>query len=56
MIETDDGFVIRDDDDEFVCKADSAQRLNEILDNEFQLAQMYASMMYVMKTSNAAEA
>lgn len=56
MIETDDGFVIQDEDDEFVCKADTPQKLNQILDNEFELAQIYASMMYVIKTSNPAEA
>jgi len=55
MIETHDGYVIKDEDDEFVCKADTAQRLNQILDNEFELAQMYASMMYVLKASEPAE-
>ena len=56
MIETHDGYVIQDEDDEFVCKAESAQRLNQILDNEFELAQMYASMMCVIRTANPAEA
>ena len=55
MIEAHDGYVIKDEDDEFVCKADTAQRLNQILDNEFELAQMYASMMYVLKASEPAE-
>tara|TARA_R100000482_G_scaffold78198_1_gene30586 strand:+ start:4325 stop:4495 length:171 start_codon:yes stop_codon:yes gene_type:complete len=56
MTKTDHGFQIRDQDDEFVCEAGTRERLNEILDNEFELAQMYASMMYVLKSSNAAEA
>jgi len=56
MIETNDGFVIRDDDDEFVCKANTAQQLDQILTNEFELAQMYASMMCVIKTAMPAEA
>ena len=56
MIETNNGYQIRDQDDEFVCEAKSPQRLNEIIDNEFELAQMYASMMYVLKSSQAAEA
>ena len=55
MIETNEGYVIKDDDDEFVCQADTAERLNQILDNEFELAQMYASMMYVLKASEPAE-
>ena len=55
MIETNDGYVIKDDDDEFVCQADTAERLNQILDNEFELAQMYASMMYVLKAAEPAE-
>jgi len=55
MTETNNVFQIRDQDDEFVCEARSPQRLNEIIDNEFELAQMYASMMYVLKTSEAAE-
>ncbi len=56
MIETNNGYQIRDQDDEFVCEAKSPQRLNEIINNEFELAQMYASMMYVLKSSQAAEA
>jgi len=56
MIETSEGYVIRDEDDEFVCEADSTERLNEILNNEFELAQLYASMMYILKSSKAAEA
>tara|TARA_Y100000114_G_scaffold111070_1_gene104826 strand:+ start:3555 stop:3764 length:210 start_codon:yes stop_codon:yes gene_type:complete len=56
MIETQNGYQIRDCDDEFVCEADTPQRLEEILLNEFELAQMYASMMYVLKTTRPAEA
>ena len=56
MVETGNGFVIRDADDEFVCEAESAERLNEILSNEFELAQLYASMMFILKSTNVAEA
>jgi hypothetical protein len=56
MIETKNGFAIHDDDDEFVCEAESSSELNRMLLNEFELAQMFASMMYVLKTSEPAEA
>ena len=56
MINTGDGYVIRDEDDEFVCEAETTERLNELLNNEFELAQLYASMMYVLKASDPAEA
>ncbi len=56
MIETKNGFAIHDDDDEFVCEAGSSSELNRMLLNEFELAQMFASMMYVLKTSEPAEA
>ena len=56
MINTGDGYVIRDEDDEFVCEAETTERLNELLNNEFELAQLYASMMYVLKASKPAEA
>ncbi len=56
MVDTGDGYVIRDEEDEFVCEAESAEELHDILNNEFELAQLYASMMYVLKASKAAEA
>lgn len=56
MIQTDGGYVIRDEDDEFVCEAETPERLHQLLENEFELAQLYASMMFVLKTTNPAEA
>tara|TARA_R100001163_G_scaffold21811_1_gene18566 strand:- start:3274 stop:3483 length:210 start_codon:yes stop_codon:yes gene_type:complete len=56
MIQTPSGYQIRDDDDRFVCEAETPQRLEEILNLEFELAQTFASMMYVLNTTEPAEA
>ncbi len=56
MIQTPSGYQIRDDDDQFVCEAETPQRLEEILNLEFELAQTFASMMYVLNTTEPAEA
>lgn len=56
MIETTNGFAIHDQDNELVCEAATSSQLNEMILNEFELAQMFASMMYVLKSSEPAEA
>ena len=56
LIETNEGWVVRDQDDDFICKAETTDHLHRILNTEFELAQMFASMMFVLKTSKPAEA
>ena len=51
MIDTGDGYVIRDEYDEFVCEAETTEKLNELLNDELESAQLYASMICVLKAS-----
>ena len=56
VIEAEDQWIVYDQHDELICKASPPERLNKLLDVEFQIAQTFVSVMHAIKNIEPAEA